>query len=81
MNKRANMFFGVVIALIVWISGILIIPYIVDDIDTFRVDMDCSDSTISDSSKIVCLFGDVTIPYFIWTLVSLALGFLVGGRT
>jgi len=81
MDKRGNIYFGIVIALIVWIGGILILPFIVDDITTFRIAMDCSNSSISDVTKINCLVGDSLVPYFIWTLVSIALGFVAGGRT
>ena len=78
MKKKGNIFFGFMVALIIWIAGILMLPFIVDDLSTFRVDMDCSNSSISNASKITCLTGDAVIPYFIWTLASLALGFIVG---
>jgi len=79
MNKRGNIYFGIVIALIFWIGGILIMPFIVDDVATFRVDMNCNNTSISDMSKINCLAGDTVIPYFIWTLAMIALGFIIGG--
>ena len=80
MNKKANIYFGIVIALVVWIAGILILPFIVNDITTFRVAMDCTNTAISDITKINCLAGDSLIPYYIWTLVSIALGFIIGGN-
>jgi len=80
MNKKGNIFFGIVVALFVWIGGILILPFIVDDITVYRIAMDCTNSSISDMTKLNCLFGDAIVPYFIWTLVSLAIGFLVGSR-
>jgi len=80
MNKKANIYFAVVIALIVWVSGILILPFIVDDVTIFRTVMDCTNSSISNVAKISCLAGDSLIPYFIWTLVSIALGFILGGN-
>ena len=80
MNKKANIYFGVVVAIIVWVSGILILPYIVGDTTTFRIAMDCTNGSISDFSKLNCLAGDSIIPYFIWTLVSLAIGFILGGN-
>lgn len=80
-DKRGNIFFGVVVALIVYISGILILPYLVEDVTNFRVAMDCTNTSISDTSKINCLMGDIIIPYWIWLIVSIALGFIVGGNT
>ncbi|MFW5902807.1 MAG: hypothetical protein ACOC56_00490 [Atribacterota bacterium] len=79
MNKKGNIYFAVIIALIIWISGIMIMPFMVDGVDDFRTEMNCSDSSISDGAKLTCLSGDTLIPYFIWTLISLALGFLLGG--
>lgn len=79
-SKKGNIYFAVVIALIIWIAGILILPFITDDIDTFRTDMDCENNSISNTSKVVCLAGDSLVPYFLWTLISLALGFIAGGN-
>ena len=79
-SKKGNLYVAVVIALVIWIAGILILPFIVDDINSFRVNMDCSNSSISNTGKLVCLAGDSLVPYFIWTLVSIALGFISGGR-
>jgi len=80
MNKKGNIYFGVVIAIMIWVAGIMIMPFIINDIDTYRVDMDCSNSSISDFTKINCLAGDSLIPYFIWTLAVIALSLLVGSR-
>ena len=52
-------------------------PYLIDDIDTYRTAMDCTSTTISDMSKINCLAVDGLIPYFIWTLSVIALGFII----
>lgn len=78
MNTKGNLFFAFMVALIVWIAGVLMLPFIIDDIDTFRTDMDCTNSSISDGSKITCLTGDILVPYFIWTIASIALGFIAG---
>lgn len=80
MNKRGNLFFGAMIALILWMAGIYFLPYIIDDVTTFRVAMDCTNSSITDTTKITCLTGDIIVPYFIWTLVSLAVGY-IGWKT
>jgi len=81
MNKRGNIFFGVIVALIVWIFGILFIPFITDDITVARVALDCTNSSITDATKVTCLTVDILLPYIIWTLMSLAVGFIVGGST
>ena len=80
MNKRVSIFFGVTIALFLYITGVLIMPFLVDDVTTFRTVMECSDTSISDGSKLSCLFGDALIPYYIWFFISLAVGYLVGAN-
>lgn len=81
MNKKGNIYFGVMVALIVYIFGVLFIPFIVDDVTTVRTALDCSNISISDATKLNCLNVDLVIPYVIWLLVSLALGFIVGGAS
>ena len=78
MNKKASIFFGVTIGIFIYIMGVLMLPFIIDDIDTARVSLDCTNSSISDGTKISCLVTDLTVPYFIWFFVSLLLGFIIG---
>lgn len=80
-NKKGNIFLGVTIALFLWISGVIILPFVLDDVDSFRTAMECSDSSITDGEKISCLFGDALIPYYIWFFASLAIGYLAGAKT
>lgn len=79
MNKKGSVMWGIVVFLIIWVSGILFLPFITDTVDAARTGLSCSDTSISSFSKINCLFTDITIPYFIWTLAAIALGFIVGG--
>lgn len=78
MNKKANIFLGVVVALLLFISGILLLPFVTDDISTTRVDLDCDNTDISDGTKWTCLMVDLVVPYLIIFFVSLAVGYLVG---
>ncbi len=81
MNKKGSIFFSVVIGLFVFMTGVLFIPFIVDDITTFRTALDCEMSgSITDGTMMTCLFGSALVPYFIWFFSSLALGFIVGGK-
>lgn len=80
MNKKGNIYFGIVIAILIWVSGILIMPFLINDIDTVRIGLDCTNSSISDFSKVNCLAVDSLIPYFIWTIAIIALSLLVGSR-
>jgi len=78
MNKRGNIFMGVVVALILYVFGILFIPFLTDDITTARSDLDCSNASIYDGTKLQCLGIDIVIPYFIWFIISASLGYLAG---
>ena len=78
MNKRGNIFFGVVVGLFLYIMGVLFIPFIVNDIDVARGALDCSLTTISYGTMLTCLGIDLVIPYLIWFFVSLAIGYIAG---
>lgn len=78
MNKRASIFLGVAIGLFIYIMGVMFIPFITDDITTTRDDLDCTNTTISDGTKLSCLTVDLVLPYLIWFFVSLLLGFIAG---
>lgn len=77
-GKKGNIFFGVTIGLFIYIMGILFIPFLTDDITTARGELNCTDTTISDGSKLICLQIDLVIPYLIWFFISLLLGFIAG---
>lgn len=81
MNKRGSAFFGVGISIVIFIFGVLFLPFIMDDLTTFRDAMDCSNTDITSGTMLSCLVGDAIVPYLIWFFISLSLGFIVGGRT
>ena len=81
MNRKGSAFFGVAAFLLVFVFGILFLPFITNDIDTVRAAMDCSNTSITDGAKLTCLQVDILTPYFIWIIVSLGAGLIVGIRT
>jgi len=78
MNKKGSIFLGVIIGLFIYISGVLFLPFITDDITTTRSSLDCSNSSISDGIKLTCLTVDLVVPYYIWFFISLLIGFIIG---
>jgi len=78
MNKKGNVFFGATLGIVCFIVGVLIIPFFTDDITIARNNLDCTNVTITDGTKLTCLLGDMVIPYFIWFFASLAVGILGG---
>jgi len=81
MNKKGSMFFGLAIGIFIFIMGVLFIPFLMDDVTTFRDAMDCSSDTISGGTMLSCLISDAAIPYLIFFFISLAFGFIMGART
>lgn len=81
MNKKGSIMLGFGLGIFIFIMGVLIMPFILDDITTFRTALDCADSggTLSYGTKLTCLFGGITAPYYIWFFSSLAIGLIVGG--
>lgn len=79
MNKKANIFRSIFITLFIYVSGILILSFLLDDIISTRLALDCTNTAaISDGVKLTCLaIGGVT-PYFLWFLISISLGFVIG---
>ena len=80
MNKKGSVFFGVAIGIFVYIMGVLFVPFLMDDVTTFRDAMSCSDDSITSGQMLSCLFGDAMIPCLIFFFISLALGFIIGGN-
>ena len=80
MNKRGLIIFSVIIGLFIYICGILFLPFLADDIVTFREGLSCSSSTLTYGTMIACLLGDLVVPNFIWLIVSLGIGYILGGR-
>lgn len=79
MNKKGSVFFGLAIGLFIFAAGILILPFFVDTIVSVRELLDCSSTSITGGTMITCLQIDLIIPYLIWFVTSLALGYLIGG--
>ena len=80
-NKRGNVFLGIVVAILIWFYGILFLPFITDTISTSRIDLSCaSATTITSGTMMTCLLFSGLVPYFIWFIVSAALGYIIGGK-
>lgn len=74
MNKKGNFFLAFVIAGMIFMTGMLCLPFIKDGVTDFRTNIQCSNASISDGTKLLCLGGDSVVPYFLITILSLAGG-------
>lgn len=80
MNKSGNVFLGLALAVFIFVMGVLVLPYLTDDITTFRVALGCANTgSISGGTMITCLYAGALAPYFIWFFISLAVGLVLGG--
>ena len=77
-NKKGSAFFGIGLGIVLFIFGVLFLPFILDDVSTFRDAMDCSNVDITSGTMLSCLVSDAVVPYWIWFFISLALGFIIG---
>jgi len=78
MNKRGSLGIAIVSAIFIFIVGFATLNLIMPEVTNFRIDMGCSDaSAITDGTKLTCLVGDLTIPYFILLILSISLGGII----
>lgn len=62
-------------ALAVFVCGFVFINFLMPEVTDFRANLSCASvDTIHDGVKILCLFGDLTIPLVILGILSLAVG-------
>ena len=80
-SKGQTMFMAIIIACMIFFAGVITVNFIKDDVTTARLStaMDCTNSSISDGSKVVCLGIDLAVPYFIVLFLSAA-GGLIAAR-
>lgn len=80
MNNKGSVFFGVIIAIFIFATGVLFIPYVADDITSLRTTLNCGDTSanLTNGEMLVCLQASALVPYLIWFFTSIAIGYLVG---
>ena len=78
MNKKAGIFVGVIVAVFLFMAGILFVEHLKTDVTVARTDLDCSNvAGISDGTKLLCLVVGGAIPYFIILLISVIGGWIM----
>ncbi|MFP4457166.1 MAG: hypothetical protein ACLFPS_05845 [Clostridia bacterium] len=75
MNKKGLLGVTILTTIAILIVGLVTVNFLFSEVDTFRAGLNCaSPDSISDGTKILCLVGDITIPYYIYIIFALALG-------
>ncbi len=81
MNKKGQMGIAVIIAIMIFLSGIVVINILKPEVTLARnamTGLNCVNaSAISDGTKLTCLVVDLIIPYFILIILSAAGGVIV----
>ena len=79
MNKKGQTFGVAIISMVViFIIGMMCINFVMTEVTNARTDLSCSSaSTISDSTKLLCLVIDTTVPYWIWLIISISIGAII----
>ena len=78
MENKAQLSLAIMSAIFVFIVGMLMLNFLMPEVTDFRTNLHCDDyTTISDGTKLLCLAGDSVIPYFIWTILSIAVGVIL----
>ncbi len=70
MNKQGSvMIYGLMLALVLLILGLALAPAVKDFTTDARTNMDCDNESISNFDKAGCIATDMTLPYFIGTVI------------
>ncbi len=78
MNKKGATIIGIMMMIMIFFAGVIIYPHIEDNAGETRTDLDCTNLSILDGTKLSCLTIDVAPPMFIFFFIILAFGFVVG---
>jgi len=76
-SKKGNVFSTIMIALLIFLVGMLVANFFKPEIDTARIGLNCDDTAnITDGTKLMCLSVDITLVYFIILVLSIVGGII-----
>jgi len=78
MNKKAqSLGLSIMGFLLVILVGFMAVNFLMPEVNEARVNLDCSNATgIEDGNKLLCLVADIVIPYWIWIVLAIAIGWV-----
>lgn len=79
MNKKGNVLLFALFTFIFFMFGMLIMNIIKPEILATRTAINCA-SPDTDGDKVTCLFVDGTIPFFIITIISISLAYIINKK-
>lgn len=80
MNKRGSFGLAIIYALVIFIIGMATVNLITPEIDNARdatTGLGCTNSSISDGTKLTCLAVDSVVPYWFILIISIAGGLIL----
>lgn len=80
MNRKGSLWLSVIVGIMVFMAGMLILNHFRPEVTTLRnaSNLDCTNVTISDGTKLTCLGVDLVVPGLIVVIISLAASLVVG---
>lgn len=74
-NKKGSMFMSIIMAIMLFMIGMIVVNFIKTPIDDARASLNCDNAAaITDGTKLVCLTMDISLVYWIILVVSIAGG-------
>jgi hypothetical protein len=74
-NRGQSLGLSIMAFILVIIVGFSLINFLMPEITDARTNLSCSDGeNIADGNKLLCLVFDITIPYWIWIIMAIAIG-------
>ena len=78
MNKKAGIGLSILGMLGILLIGFMLTNFLMGEVTSFRTSMNCADAdNIHDGNKILCLIGDIAVPYWIYLVLALGLGAII----
>ena len=81
-NKKGQIGIAIITFIILIIIGFMMINFVKDEVTNARVNLSCASADdISDATKLTCLVVDVVVIYWIWIIISTAIGLIIARMT
>jgi len=77
MKQAQSLGLSIMSAIFILIIGFLFLNFLMPEITDFRIELNCaSPSDITDGTKLLCLVGDIIVPYWIILVFSVVIGLI-----
>lgn len=74
-KRGSGLGIAIITAFFIFIIGFATLNLLTPEVTTFRTDMNCASADdISDATKLLCLVGGISIPYWILLILSITIG-------